>query len=476
MFSSFSLTQNTPLPYSGSMQPKIPLRITRPHVWSHNTSYVGASGKHSENSSGARARNTIIDNRLIKVVSVLKEMERKEFQQIEKSKREIQNSMLALTERVKQINASRLCYSSAEGSETNSRYSTSTVDSNGQRNYLSPSDRSSQTSLDSERTSLRRRKLSPVKSRRVSLPKVKVPSEKTTDRQRRHSSVSNIMMPIKSNSPSVSRLLRDNNSRSPTLSSSDGDDFPNSTSNNKVKQEETNNCHVTISPFPYDSYDTKDSRVHHESNSPRKTFSVNQHKKRVNYKQYKEEKDIERERVLIRKKVMSDTDSLDHKKEIMHEKAQHRRAAILLEKARQDALKNKKDICNTFCYSFAMEELMKKSDPLAFVASEKDFVSKVEVDKDGTIKQTLGPAVLTIIGVDELNNYQGMRIKWSAKYRPQNYEENEQIEEGSFLPPITVGGHKHSFSRQVTREQEQLELDKICTDAQSTVSAVSVDV
>jgi hypothetical protein len=51
-----------------------------------------------------------------------------------------------------------------------------------------------------------------------------------------------------------------------------------------------------------------------------------------------------------------------------------------------------------------MEELMKKSDPLAFVASEKDFVSKVEVDKDGTIKQTLGPAVLTIIGVDELNN------------------------------------------------------------------------
>jgi hypothetical protein len=119
---------------------------------------------------------------------------------------------------------------------------------------------------------------------------------------------------------------------------------------------------------------------------------------------------------------------------------------------------------------------MKKSDPLAFVASEKDVVSKVEVDKDGTIKQTLGPAVLTIIGVDELNNYQGMRIKWSAKYRPQNYEENEQIEEDSFLPPITVGGHKHSFSRQVTREQEQLELDQICTDAQSTVSAVSVDV
>lgn len=456
------------------MQPKIPLRITRPHVWSHNTSYVGASGKHSENSSGARARNTIIDNRLIKVVSVLKEMERKEFQQIEKSKREIQNSMLAYTERVKQINANRLFYSYAEGSETKSHHSTSTVDSNGQRNSLSPSDRSSQTSLDSERTSLRKRKLSPVKSRRVSLPKVKISSEKTINRQRRHSSVSNIMMPMKSNSPSVSRSLRDNASRSPTLSSSDGDNFPKSTSNNTVKQED-NNCHVTISPFPYDSYDTKDSRVQHESNSSRKTFSVTQHKKRVNYKQYKEEKDVERERVLIRKKVMSDIDHFDHKKEIMHEQAEHRRAAILLEKARQDALKNKRDICNTFCYSFAMEELMKKSDPLTFVASEKDFVSKVEVNKDGTIQQTLGPAVLTIIGVDELNNYQGMRIKWSAKYRPQNYEENEHIEEDSFLPPITVGGHKHTFSRQVTREQEQLELDNICTDAQSTVSAVSVD-
>jgi hypothetical protein len=69
------------------------------------------------------------------------------------------------------------------------------------------------------------------------------------------------------------------------------------------------------------------------------------------------------------------------------------------------------------------------------------------------------------------SRYKGFTRKSQSLYILVEYHE-----EGSFLPPITVGGHKHSFSRQVTREQEQLELDKICTDAQSTVSAVSVDV
>lgn len=439
--------QLTSLPPSGNMQPKIPLILSRPHVWSHNTNYVGAVGLHSENSSAARARTLSIDKRLNKVISVLKDMERKDIRKIEKSKRDIENSMLVYTEKMKQINASkRQMAKSPEQSDSNSSHSTSTLASPG-------------SSPGSDKCSPRTRNVSPVKSRRVSLPKIGLSTPRNINK-RRLSSVSDSEALPNSLSQNRSRLVQKTSSRSLTFSENKESDKP------KNKTEDCEDNHIEISPFPFESFDYGNLKY---GSDEKPTISQRDrlHRKRINYRQFQDEKEVERQRILMKKKQLPESDPFDHRKDILRQQAENKRAALLLEKARQEAVKNKKDVCNSFCYSFAMEELMKKSDPLAYIASEKDFISKVEVDKNGTIKQTLGPAVLTIIGVDELKNYQGMRIKWSAKYRSHNIEENEQSGD-SFLPPITVGGQKYNFSRETTREHENLHIHRL--DTQSTIS------
>ncbi|CAC5406331.1 unnamed protein product [Mytilus coruscus] len=317
------------------------------------------------------------------------------------------------------------------------------------------------SSPGSDKYSPRTRNVSPVKSRRVSLPKIGLNTPRNIHK-RRLSSVSDSEALPNSLSQSRSRLLQETSSRSFTSSFSENKEFD----KQKNKTEDCEDNHIEISPFPYESFDY-DNLKYGNNDKPTISQKDRLHRKRINYKQFKDEKELERQRILMKKKLLPESDPFDHRKEILRQQAENKRAALLLEKARQEAVKNKKDVCNSFCYSFAMEELMKKSDPLAYIASEKDFISKVEVDKNGTIKQTLGPAVLTIIGVDELENFQGMRIKWSAKYRSHNIEENEHSGD-IFLPPITVGGQKNNFSRETTREHDNLHIHRL--DSQSTIS------
>ena len=431
------------------MQPKIPLRMLRPNVWSHNTNYVGAVGLHSENSSKAKARRTSIDNRLNKVISILEDMERKEYQQLEKSRKDIQNSMLAYTEKVRKINSKKL-------------KSLSPINSASNKGSLS--DRSSQSSSGSENQSTSKR--STVKSRRISLPKIES-NNKRLLRERRLSSVSDSITFTHSKSSENGRSYK----KSPRMMSSQDTFATGNCDDGKCFEKQNNEQNdIMISPFPFESCNYDLSGNTSTATSPRASP-----KRRVSYKQYSAEKETQRQRTLAKKKQTSDigSDPYDHQKEIQREQARNRKAAMLLEKARQEALKNKKDIWNTFCYSTAVEELYKKSDPLSYVATKEDFISKVEVDKEGTIKQTFGPGVLNIIGVDELNNIQGMRVKWSAKYRPRPQDKEDNHEE-LILPPITVGPHQKSFSREISRDPEHISLRKVNTQT-SMISTVSVD-
>lgn len=428
------------------MQPKIPLRMLRPNVWSHNTNYVGAIGLHSENGAKAKARKNSIEKRLNKVISILEDMERKEYQQMEKSRKDIQSSMLAYTERARKVNAVKF---------------NSLSPINSASNKGSVSDRSSQSSSGSNSHVVTKR--SPEKTRRISLPKIESNNKKLF-RERRLSSVSDSI------TFSHSKSSQDDGHRYEKYSrfakSQDKREKKISIDENCTEKDNDEQSDLMISPFPFESYNYDLLSNISTSTSPR----AESPKRRVSYKQYSVERELERQRNLAKRKQISEqsADPFDHQKEIQREQARNRKAALLLERARQDALKNKKDIWNTFCYSSAVEELYKKSDPLSYVASNEDFISKVEVDKEGTIKQTFGPGVLNIIGVDELNNIQGMRIKWSAKSRPQPKEEELT------LPPITVGQHQKSFSRELSRDPEHLSVHKLKTET-SIVSAVSVE-
>ncbi|ESP00560.1 hypothetical protein LOTGIDRAFT_157836 [Lottia gigantea] len=79
-------------------------RIT---VWSQSTNYPGALGIHSENSRVAAARNSTADQSLKNTVSAMESIHKKEIKSIDFSKRNVEDSMVAYSQKMRRISSDK---------------------------------------------------------------------------------------------------------------------------------------------------------------------------------------------------------------------------------------------------------------------------------------------------------------------------------------------------------------------------------
>nr|KAG5687235.1 hypothetical protein BaRGS_010903 [Batillaria attramentaria] len=82
--------------------------VRRSLVWSHNTSYTGAAGVHSEVSRKAHALHVTGQRELSTNLSTIQSMHRKEMQNLRHSRKSVETSMLAYTEKMRRISTDRL--------------------------------------------------------------------------------------------------------------------------------------------------------------------------------------------------------------------------------------------------------------------------------------------------------------------------------------------------------------------------------
>ncbi|CAL1530760.1 unnamed protein product [Lymnaea stagnalis] len=90
--------------------------------WSLHTSYPSIAGLHSEVQSGASARNSLITRRTSDSIMAVESIHRKELLSLDLNKKSLEHSMLAYSEKMKDIAGKKSKHSHALGHESPTRY------------------------------------------------------------------------------------------------------------------------------------------------------------------------------------------------------------------------------------------------------------------------------------------------------------------------------------------------------------------
>ncbi|XP_033749350.1 uncharacterized protein LOC117334040 [Pecten maximus] len=416
----------------------------KPIAWNHNTSYVGASGVHSENSPPAIGRRRKKDNDFKELLGAIENMHRKDMQSFTTNRKYLEKSMMAYSERMREINKGRrslpVIITPASGEKPvlppPKRFSnTIRPDAASPASDLLGSSRESLLSgnyLHSPHNSPR--KLSPIsitrnRNRKMTFHGSEIERHLLSPNMHslRHSisgtGTSHYSLPsegtirtrkistISPPDPSDISRARDTRSTDSAYESFNGSEmeYDHREKHDEMDVDVHSISSVKIACFP----DIKEERkqinsvfgVNDESNDDAHIRKKN--KKRKVTKKPAAEVKAKKNKYLKR---FRKNEKKEKKEEIaetiietyVEEDEQEEEEDII-----DEPEKKKREVCFGFRYSVAIKELLKKPNP--FNVSKKEMVSKVEME-NGRIINTLGPAVLKVVDVDRLNNIRGVPL------------------------------------------------------------------
>ncbi|XP_060076723.1 DNA ligase 1-like [Ylistrum balloti] len=430
------------------MRGKLLLGGGKPIAWNHNTSYVGASGLHSENSPPAIGRRRKEDHDFKEILTTIENMHRKDMQSFTTNRKYLEKSMLAYSERMREINKGRrslpviITPASGEKPVLPKKFSnTIRPDVASPASDLLGSSRDSVISgnfhLHSPLHSPR--KLSPMshsrnRNRKMTFHGSEIERHLLTPNMHylRHSisgtatsqhsfasegslrtrKISTISPP----DPSDIRRTRDTKSTDSAYESFNGsemeyDQQDKHDHNNETDMDVHSVSSIKIACFP---------EIHEERKYINSMFGVQD--------EQSEDTPIQKKKKLrkVVKKPQVETKGKKNKylkRQRKHEKKEKKEeiAETIIEtymeddekeeEQEEDSIeepeKKKREVCFGFRYSLAIKELLKKPNP--FNVSKKEMVHKVEME-NGRIVNTLGPAVLKVVDVDRLNNIRGVPL------------------------------------------------------------------
>ena len=153
----------------------IALATSRPHVWSQNTNNPGAIGLHSENNYSSLARNCSFEHQMLNIMDAIGKIHRKDMRQFDRSRRKLEQSLLAYSEKMKPSNKDRIALSISrrlndipEVDSATSTRSKSEGSQNFDPNSFSFSSGHSTTPMALYESNPLNRYISPIKARRPS--------------------------------------------------------------------------------------------------------------------------------------------------------------------------------------------------------------------------------------------------------------------------------------------------------------------
>ncbi|XP_069138236.1 microtubule-associated protein 1B-like [Argopecten irradians] len=430
------------------MRGKLLLAGGKPIAWNHNTSYVGVSGVHSENSPPSIGRRRKEDREFKEILGAIENMHRKDMQSFTTNRKHLEKSMLAYSERMREINKGRrslpviitpasgekpvlpppkkfsnivrpdvaspssdLLGSSREESLLSANHLHSPLNSPRKLSPISIS-RNRNRKMTFHGSEIERHLLSPnMHTMRHSISGTgtnhpTLPSEGTL-RTRKISTIS---------PPDLFDISRARDARSidSAYESFNGsemeyDQRDKHSQNDEMDVDVHSISSVKIACFP----DINEERKHinnmfgvpeevtDDVSNQRKT------KKRKTLKKSPAEAKAKKNKYLKRFRKNDKKEKKEEIAETIIETYVDEDEKEEEEEIEEEPEKKKREVCFGFRYSVAIKELLKKPNP--FNVSKKDMVSKVEME-NGRIINTLGPAVLKVVDVDRLNNIRGVPL------------------------------------------------------------------
>lgn len=375
------------------------LKVHRNPVWTHNTNNIGHLRLHSETKNLTIAKNTSVKRHFGVLITALNNSEKKNFRIMSGNRRELEQSLLALSQRMREINPSRLSVPSIRKNSVSPRDSRSVSDSSS----YSFSSSSSVTSYNSFSKYVGRR-LSPVKGKRKSrhsTQKGMTDSEKSeedgTKRERRLATIS---------PPDIAELQ--NMSDNPT-------EFAEKTRFSLPELQErisSRKSYVQITPFP--DLPTEPEQTHKEETSSAVTednVGTPRRSQRKRSKASKRSSKGSMEEIPVQEPESPRNNP--HARMIALQKLQmetQRRAALIEKQKRELMKKNRKEVTECFRYSHAVEQFLKSKRQNSKI-SMSDVPDEVEYDEEGREIRRLGPSVLAVINVDDMDYITSVTVR-----------------------------------------------------------------
>lgn len=420
------------------MPNKAIFRIRRPSVWSEYTSYSSVAGLHSETSHRSLARKNNFDKQCINDLTVIEGAHKKDMKNFDKSKREMEQSMLAYSEKMREINRQRNSLPILPSLQPakfwpvgNDREISRSVSSEKMM-MLEEDNISVKNSAETKESC---RKLTPIIFRSnnrkmtyhgseghllganaVIRPRHSVsisdPSKQSEEKRRRKTGITSPP------SPESFRKLHSNcNSADSGIGSQNflGEDFDSDKSS--VESESQARTSVHISPFP----DIMEVTLE----NPMKKNSERKNSDKIFLKE-KRHRDI---RKMVRKSVGDLPESRPNNKLLplrhspinsprkMSNAGSVKKNSLLIDLKKAEEKKGP-GACQCFCYSEAMKELLKSPNP--FSLSKTNTVSKLEKGPDGRMIATMSAAVLTVIDIDDMQNVRGIKLNLKRHSEPDS--------------------------------------------------------
>lgn len=376
------------------------LKLHRNTIWTHNTNNIGHLGLHSETKNLTLAKNTSVKKHFGVLITALKTSEKQNFRIMSGNRRELEQSLLALTQRMREINASRLSVPAMRKTSTSSRDSRSVSDVS---TFSFSSSNSSATSYNSFSKYIGRR-LSPVKGKRksrVSLEKDTVDNDKQEeDGKKRERRLATISPP---NIVELQKMTEDPNEFAEKAN------FSLPELQDRVFLRKSS---VRITPFPDLPVESENTNREESSSTvsgdhgstPRRSVRK---KSKVGKKYSKGSMED------IHVQEPETTRNNPHARMIALQKLQMeaQKRAALIEKQRQELIKkNRKEVTECFRYSHAVEQFLKSKRQNSKI-SMSDVPDEVEYDDQGREIRHLGPSVLAVINVDDMDYVTSVTVR-----------------------------------------------------------------
>jgi hypothetical protein len=373
------------------------LKVQRNSLWTHNTNNIGHLGLHSETRNLTIAKNTCVEKHFGVLITALKSSEKQNIRIMSGNRRDLEQSLLALSQRMREINQSRLSLPASRNTSFSPRDSRSISDGS---TFSFSSSRTSVSSFNSFSKYIGRR-LSPVKGKRKSRKSIEIDQheEEGKKRERKIATVS---------PPDIEKLRE--------MSDKPSEFAEKSKFSLQELQERiaARKSYVCITPFPDLPADT-DTANKEDSSSVSTDDSVSSSKSSLRVrKKSKPRKKSSRESVEdVPVHEPESPRNNPHARMIALQKLQMetQRKAALIEKQRLELIKkNRKEVTESFRYSHAIEQFLKSKRQNSKI-SMSDVPDEIEYDAEGREIHRLGPSVLTVINVDDMDHVTSVTVR-----------------------------------------------------------------
>ncbi|OWF39020.1 uncharacterized protein LOC110465578 [Mizuhopecten yessoensis] len=471
------------------MRGKLLLAGGKPTAWTHNTSYVGVSRIHSETSPPALGRRRKEDREFKEILGAIENMHRKDMQSFNTNRKYLEKSMLAYSERMRELNKGRrslpviITPASGEKPVLPKKFSnTIRPDVASPASDLLGSSRESFMSSNGHLHSPlhSQRKLSPISISRNHIRKMTFHGSEI-ERHLLSPNMHSLRHSISGTGGSKPSISLEGNIRTRKISTISPPDQSDIRRTRDTRSTDSAYESFNGSEMEYEHHDKHehndemDVDVHSVSSVKIACFpDINEERKQINsvfgvhdgpidptekkkkmrkVKKPSVEVKVKKNKYLKRARKHDKREKEDIAETIIETYIEEDDRREEEEEIDEEPEKKKREMCYGFRYSLAIKELLKKPNP--FNVSKKEMVYKVEME-NGRIMSTLGPAVLKVVDVDRLNNIRGVPLNIK-----RDDPSNKRKKAAANLSRSVSRNPLPSISRGVSMEGNQEDTDKV---------------